>query len=114
MWSPCGVFDSDLNQMQSNVFNKKAEWLEAGGGGMKPAFCSDRETAVATLHIMELELSHKLIRAVLNFLTAFTVSSAGWLAHTLSADIHVEMGCWESSGGKWLSQFSQVLQKCKK
>ena len=58
MW----CFDSDLNQMQSNVFNKKAEWLEAGGG-VKLAFCSDRETAVATLHIMELELSHKLICA---------------------------------------------------
>lgn len=59
MW----CFDSDLNQMQSDVFNKKAEWLEAGGGGMKLAFCSDRETAVATLHIIELELSHELIRA---------------------------------------------------
>lgn len=30
---------------------------------MKLAFCSDRETAVATLHIIELELSHELIRA---------------------------------------------------
>lgn len=42
----------DVNRMQSDVFNKKAEWLEVKEK-IKLAFCGNRETAVSTHHIID-------------------------------------------------------------
>lgn len=47
----------DVNRTQSDVFNKKAEWL-GGEEKIKLAFCGNRETAVTTYHIIDFELSY--------------------------------------------------------
>lgn len=49
----------DVNRMQSDVFNKKAEWLEVEEK-IKLAFCGNRETAVTTHHIIDFELSYNI------------------------------------------------------
>lgn len=75
--------------MQSSEFNKKAEWLEVGEKIKNVFSCGDRETAVATQHKTELELSHcKLIRA------AFTVLLACRLAHNLRCSLEDLMQTW--------------------
>lgn len=87
MW----CFDSDLNQMQSDVFNKKAEWLEAGGGNETRFLQRQRNSCCNITHNgawvkSRINQSSKH-QPALNFLIAFTVTSSVLLAHVLSASI---------------------------